>query len=380
MPSHGGCFQFLEIIITGHWYSDRVNSGSEIGLKVRWVGGCFLCKQKNPEGLCSSPGPTRIKSSVSAEPRVVHPGGIWDQQMRLSVLWKNRAHRELDVFSGRILRNPDSCIFHGKALKSLTWGLCSLWPALLLPGCGLDCLRSPAKVRSILARPPTPASLEQFPQSCWEADFRPLTLSEIPEQNINSQVWGWAFSFRLTPWRYEVWELKLGEVGGWQTRALWEKQRNSEWDTIVPFTPLLPQPPSNFLPGLCSPEMSVCNYSHHLLTPTSNRRPNTRAPSLTSRRPGESARERRNTEWKNTKMCAWLLEIIKENLKIVRLLFHIMFKMIQIQKYSQLCWGLLSHTELISSTWINDQQMKLLSVHLSITWSGTMTQRVLNVN
>lgn len=40
----------------------------------------------------------------------------------------------------------------------------------------------------------------------------------------------------------------------------------------------------------------------------------------------ERVGQRKNTEWKNTKICAWLFKIIKPNLKIVRPLFHIMFK------------------------------------------------------
>lgn len=91
----------------------------------------------------------------------------------------------------------------------------------------------------------------------------------------------------------------------------------------------------------------------------------------------ERAGQRKNTEWKNTKICAWLFKIIKPNLKIVRPLFHIMFKMIQIQNYSQLCWGLIYYTELISSAWINDKQMKLLSVLQNITWGDTMPQGLL---
>lgn len=90
----------------------------------------------------------------------------------------------------------------------------------------------------------------------------------------------------------------------------------------------------------------------------------------------ERAGQRKNTEWKNTKICAWLFKIIKPNLKIVRPLFHIMFKIIQIQNYSQLCWGLI-YTELISSAWINDKQMKLLSVLQNITWGDTVTQGLL---
>lgn len=53
--------------------------------------------------------------------------------------------------------------------------------------------------------------------------------------------------------------------------------------------------------------------------------------------------------------------------------------MIQIQSYSQLCWGLINHPELIWSTCISDKQMQLLSVLLRITWGGTMTQTLWSV-
>lgn len=53
--------------------------------------------------------------------------------------------------------------------------------------------------------------------------------------------------------------------------------------------------------------------------------------------------------------------------------------MIQIQSYSQLCWGLINHPELIWSTCISDKQMQPLSALLSITWGGTMTQTLWSV-
>ena len=53
--------------------------------------------------------------------------------------------------------------------------------------------------------------------------------------------------------------------------------------------------------------------------------------------------------------------------------------MIQIQSYSQLCWGLINHPELIWSTCISDKQMRPLSVLLSITRAGSMTQTLWSV-
>lgn len=117
--------------------------------------------------------------------------------------------------------------------------------------------------------------------------------------------------------------LNSGEVGGWETNKPWERQRNTKYwvryslQTVLYLCMLLCSEHDcinhsatfHQLSSLHDYECTI-NYTIYSLTHITQFITlclNTCMYPLTSHREGE----RRNIEWKNTKICAWLLEITK---------------------------------------------------------------------
>ena len=82
--------------------------------------------------------------------------------------------------SGRILMNPDSCIFQHIQKAWRSWGSCSLWIAVIFYQAACLTAWFPSQM-SYTNEVASSSSLEQFPQSYWEA----VSLGYSPQEGLD---------------------------------------------------------------------------------------------------------------------------------------------------------------------------------------------------